>query len=59
MQSTIRNSCDFSKGSNYDYHFIIKELAEEWEGQFERLWKKYWEVHNFFSTNTKKLENGK
>ena len=49
----------FHNGSNYDYHFIIKELAEEWEGQFERLWKKYWEVHNFFSTNTKKLENGK
>ena len=21
-------------GSNYDYHFIIKELAEEFEGQF-------------------------
>ena len=24
----------FHNGSNYDYHFIIKELAEEFEGQF-------------------------
>ena len=24
-------------GSNYDYHFIIKELAEEFKGQFECL----------------------
>ena len=24
-------------GSNYDYHFIIKELAEEFEGQFTCL----------------------
>ena len=25
----------FHNGSNYDYHFIIKELANESEGQFE------------------------
>ena len=24
-------------GSTYDYHFIIKELAEEFEGEFECL----------------------
>ena len=24
----------FRVGSNYDYHFIIKELAEEFEKQF-------------------------
>ena len=24
-------------GSNYDYHFIIKELAEDFKGQFECL----------------------
>ena len=29
-QSTIA----FHNGSNYDYHFIIKELAEEFEKQF-------------------------
>ena len=25
----------FHNGSTYDYHFIIKELAEEFEGEFE------------------------
>ena len=25
----------FHNGSNYDYHFIIKELAKEYEGEFE------------------------
>ena len=29
----------FHNGSTYDYHFIIKELAEEYEGQFECLGK--------------------
>ena len=27
----------FHNGSTYDYHFIIKELAKECEGQFECL----------------------
>ena len=27
----------FHNGFTYDYHFIIKELAEEFEGEFERL----------------------
>ena len=39
----------FHNGSTYDYHFIIKELAEEFEGEFECLGgniEKY-----FFSTN--------
>ena len=27
----------FHNGSNYDYHFIIKELASEFEGKFEYL----------------------
>ena len=25
----------FHRGSDYDYHFIIRELANEFEGQFE------------------------
>ena len=29
----------FHNGSNYDYHFIIKELANKFEGQFECLQK--------------------
>ena len=40
----------FHNGSNYDYHFIIKELAEEFEGQFECL-RKLREVHNILCTN--------
>ena len=27
----------FHNGSNYDYHFIIKELADEFVGKFECL----------------------
>ena len=27
----------FHNGSNYDYHFIIKELASKFHGQFECL----------------------
>ena len=27
----------FHNGSNYEYHFIIKEWANEFEGQFEFL----------------------
>ena len=27
----------FLNGSTYDYHFIIKELAEEFKGQFKCL----------------------
>ena len=27
----------FDNGSNHDYHFIIKQLAEEFEGQWECL----------------------
>ena len=31
----------FYNGSNYDYHFIIKELAEEFEKLFTCFWRKY------------------
>ena len=31
----------FYNSSKYDYHFIIKELAIEFEGQFECFWWKY------------------
>ena len=27
----------FHNGSNYDYHFIIKDLAKEFEEEFECL----------------------
>ena len=29
----------FQNGSNYEYHFLIKELANEIEGKFECLEK--------------------
>ena len=34
------------------YHFMIKELSEEHEGQFTSLGG---ETHNFFSSNRKKI----
>ena len=43
----------------YDHHFIIKELAEEFEGQFE-CFRKNKEKHMTFSVSIKKeLGNGK
>ena len=37
----------FRNGSNYDYHFIIKELAKEFKGKFECLGENT-EKYNFF-----------
>ena len=36
------------------YHFMIKELSEEYEGQFTSLGGRG-ETHNFFSSNRKKI----
>ena len=44
---------EFCNGSNYDYHFIIKELANQFEGQFECLGEKKRKVQNFFHSNKK------
>ena len=41
----------FHNGSTYNYRFIIKELAEEFEGQFEFFGRKYREIYYFSSTN--------
>ena len=43
----------FHNGSTYDYHFIIKELAEEFEGEFECLGENT-EKHITFSVPIKK-----
>ena len=40
----------FHNGSAYDYHFIIKQLAEDFKGQFECLGENT-EKYYFFSTN--------
>ena len=36
-RGAAHSNCNFHNGSKYDYHFIIKELANEFEGQFEYL----------------------
>ena len=43
----------FHNGSNYDYHFTIKELAEEFEGEFECLGENT-EKHITFSVPIKR-----
>ena len=43
----------FHNGSTYDYHFIIKELAEEFEGEFECLGENT-EKYRTFSGSIKK-----
>ena len=49
----------FHDSSTYDYHFIIKELAKEFEGQFECVGENT-EKYITFSVPTKKqLDNGK
>ena len=43
----------FHNGSIYDYHFIIKELVKEFEGNFECLGANT-EKYNIFSANKEK-----
>ena len=38
----------------YDYHFIMKELAEEFEDNL-LVSEKYWKIHNLFISNKKEL----
>ena len=40
----------FHNGSTYDYHFIIKELVKEFDGNFECLGENR-EIHNVLSTS--------
>ena len=40
-------------GSNYDYHFIIKELAEKFEKLFTCL-RENTKKHNLYSSNRKR-----
>ena len=46
----------FHNGSKYDYRFIIKELAEEFENlkTIYLLRRKPWKMHNLFCSNTKR-----
>ena len=46
---------DFHNGSNYDDHFIIKELSKEFEGDFNCLGENTEEkIQNHFSSNNKR-----
>ena len=47
----------FHNGSTYDYHFIIKELAKEFEGNFECLGKNTEKCITFSVPIKKKIEN--
>ena len=49
----------FHNGSKYDYHLIIKELAEEFEGQFECLGENTEKCITFSVPINKQLKNGK
>ena len=46
-------------GSKYDYHFIAKEVAKEFEGQFEVLVKNIEKYITFTVLTNKELDNGK
>ena len=41
----------FYNGFNYDYHFIIKELAEEFKKQFTFLGENPEKLHKLYSSN--------
>ena len=41
----------FHNGSTYDYHFVIKQLAKEFDGQFECLGENTEKIYYIFSTN--------
>ena len=44
----------FQNESNYDYHFIMKELANEFGGQFECLWENTDKYKTIFRSNVKR-----
>ena len=48
----------FHNGSTYDYHFVIKKLAEEFKGEFECLGENT-EKYITFSVPLKKEDDGK
>ena len=48
----------FHNGSTYDYHFIIKQLAEDFKGQFECLGENT-EKYITFSVPIKEDDNSK
>ena len=43
----------FHNRSNYDYHLIIKESAEEFKKQFTYLGENFEKLNNSYSSNRK------
>ena len=48
----------FHNGSTYDYHFIIKKLTKEFDGQFEGLGEDTEKYITFSVPIEKELDNG-
>ena len=51
---TKKKPIAFHNGSNYDLHFVIKKLAEEFEKQFICLGENIEKIHNLYSFNRKR-----
>ena len=49
----------FHNGSTFDYHFIIKQLAEEFEGEFDYLGENAEKYITFSVPLKKENDNGK
>ena len=49
----------FHNGSTYDYHFIINQLAKEFDGQLECLGENTEKYITFSVPISKELDNGK
>ena len=45
----------FQNGSNYNNHFLIKELANEFEGKLDCIGEKQKKKKNFVHSNRKKV----
>ena len=52
----LKNPIVFHNGSNYDHHFIIKELAEEFKKQFTCLGQNAEKCITFTVPQKKKLQ---
>ena len=59
MQNAKKGPVVFHNCYKYDYHFIIKELAEEFEGQFECLGENTEKYITFSVPIKKEFENNK
>ena len=44
----------YHNGSDYDYHFIMKRLAEEFEKTIYLFSREYRQIHNFSKSNREK-----